>query len=188
MTTYQTFTFNREAFNRDMLEIEEKCLKCAIEYIQGNEYFVNGEVVQVPSFDGMTLAYHVYASQLKAWVVEYGQGASIDKSNPFLSEYLRSGLTHPNRLQHDGRVLKRGSAGYNTVNFSTNKVIYRDKGGEPEGTEVGKGMQKLLDRKPEPFLEDLIKDAYKAFEEEFNFLTSNLDISRYILISSPQRA
>lgn len=57
----------------------------------------------------------IYAHGQKAWILEYGRGSAMEKSqeeNPFLEEYLQSSYFNPERLKRGLSILGRPKGSY----------------------------------------------------------------------------
>lgn len=177
MASYEALVFSERELFYKVLEMCDAALDDAIDVILSNEYFRNGMITVVPK-DGYEMYKEVEASDLKAWVVEYGQGAEAEFwRNPYWQEYVNSGLTSRYRLT-DARIRQRGykRQGNPTVIFEENRVGSIT-GGNPEGRLLDDESQEAYSVKAEPFLEDLLHEAYIAFSDSFYARTSNFDIT-----------
>lgn len=177
MATYTRLVFSEQAFHDEVMRIGDQALDDAVAHILGNEWF-KGSTPNQASRDGMETYFEIPANDLKAWIIEYGQGQSADiKRNPYWKQYVESGLTHENRRDNSA-VLKRGLEGYDTVDFHHNQIVHYNKGGEPSGEKVDPSLQKALDKKPKPFLQDLLKEAFEVFKSSFNSNMQNFNVQR----------
>ena len=177
MATYTRLVFSEQAFHDEVMRIGDQALDDAVAHILGNEWF-KGSTPNQASRDGMETYFEIPANDLKAWVAEYGRGRGAEtERNPYWKQYLQSGLTHKDRPS-DGTVLKRGLEGYDSVDFHQNKIVHYDRGGKPSGEPVNEGLQKALEKKPEPFLQDLLKEAFEVFKSSFNSNMQNFNVQR----------
>lgn len=176
MASYETLTFSQSVFQDKMLAICDRALEDAVLVILGNEYFYNGTIKILSDYEGFDGYAEVTAGDLKAWIVEYGQGEAADTTrNPYWGDYVRSGYTHRDR--QSGTVLRRGAGSYESINFEKNKIQTHTSGSEPSGTPVSATLQKALSREPEPFLQELLQEAYAAFDSSFDAQMQTFDIS-----------
>lgn len=169
MASYTRIVFSQEVFNSEMRKICDEALNDAVKVIQGNEWFRSA----IPSYiekDGFDSYAQLEADDLKAWIVEYGQGASAEFwRNPYWEDYVRnSGLTNRWRLT-DPRIRNRGysATGHKTVNFDNN-TIDTIRGADPEGRLLDDDDQDAYSVEAEPFLQDLLEDALQVFISSFN--------------------
>ena len=177
MATYTRIVFSEQAFNNEILRICDQALDDAIGHILGNEWF-QGSTPQQADSNGMESYFIIPANSLKAWIVEYGQGRGAETDrNPYWDDYLKSGLTHENRPS-DGTVLKRGSDDYYSVDFTHGEIRHYDRGAEPSGDPVNQGLQKASTRKAEPFLQDLLREAFRVFEASFENYIKNFNMQK----------
>ena len=176
MASYEALTFSPSVFQDKMLAMCDKALLEAVGAIMSNEYFYNGTLRVVNDYEGFDGHVTVTAGDLKAWIVEYGQGEAADTvRNPYWKDYVQSGYTH--RSRQNGTVLRRGAGSYESINFEKNTIVQHDSGSEPSGTPVSNALQRALSREPKPFLQELLQEAFRAFESSFNSQLQSFDIS-----------
>lgn len=167
MVTYDRLVFSEQAFKDKMFELIDDSLNAAVARIMTNEYFT-GSVAKENSMTGFDKYLEIPTTDIKAWVVEYGQGAEAEFwRNPYWKEYVESKYTHSDRLK-DPSVLKRGRERYESIDFDHGKIRdHKEGGAEPAGTKVSDGLQKALSVDAHPFLERLLDAAWKDFLATF---------------------
>lgn len=99
-----------------------------------------------------TIISKIEASGMKAYILEYGKGSLMDKNNPYLSEYMQSGLWNPDRRGYD--VSGRARGWYKNAD---GELAYSD------GRAKGRSLERM--RKPE----FMPQEAMHIIEEEINF-------------------
>lgn len=185
MVSYDLLVFSQDLFKDKVINIYDKALDKAVEVIKSNEYFANGTVNIIEIFStssGYDKYVEVTATDIKAWIVEYGQGKAADTTrNPYWEEYVESGLTSPDRT--DGTVLRRGADPYESIDFKKGKLREHARGSEPAGTSVSNRLQNELSIAPTPFLQSLLEQAYKVFQKNVDSAMSNFDISTCYITS-----
>lgn len=178
MVSYDLLTFDEIAFKEEIMRICDRALNEAVEVIRKNEYFKNGEIKYLPlhnEYDGYV---EVSASNLKAWLVEYGTGKYMRQDNPYLHEYKNSKYYYNLRKYKNDAVVYRGKQEYTQLDYEGGDGEITRTGSNPAGKETG------TDTQPEPFLENLIKDAWKAFENYYNNAIKSVDYSYFIRVSN----
>ena len=177
MASYEALTFSPSVFHEKVLAMCDRALEDAVLVILGNEYFYNGTIQMLSDYEGFDGYAEVTAGDLKAWIVEYGQGAKAEFwRNPYWEDYVRnSGLTNRWRLT-DPRVRNRGAGSRQTVNFDENS-IRTFTGKNPEGRLLDEETQDEYSVEAEPFLQELLQEAYQAFEGSLSSQMQSFDIS-----------
>lgn len=171
MASYESITFQPSLFKEKMLVICDDALDEAVDVIRGNEYFANGEITYLPEhneFDGYV---EISASDLKAWLVEYGTGEFMRKDNPYLDEYKRSPYYFNLRRYRNDDIVFRGKQKYTQLDYESGSGEVTREGSNPAGKVINKGTP------AQPFLQQLIEEAYKAFENSLYTKLSTFDIS-----------
>ena len=175
MAYYEVFSFSEQEFHEQMLAICDMALDEAVNTILANEYFKGGLVVSMP-MENYTSFREITATDLKAWIVEYGMGDAADtERNPYWDEYVNSGYT--SSLRTSGTVVNRGSRFVKSIDFENNKVTPFYRGSSPEGRVAPDNIQDKARFEPQPFLQDLLHEAFIAFNNSFNAKTSNFDVT-----------
>lgn len=176
MASYESLTFQPSLFREKIISMCDDALNDAVGVIMRNEYFANGVKTALAEYEGMDGYIEVTASDLKAWIVEYGQGEAADtERNPYWDSYVKSGYTSPSRT--NGTVLRRGAGTYESIDFEHNKIRQHTSGSEPSGEPLSSKEQKALSREPHPFLENLFEEAYDQFVISLESRLSTFDIS-----------
>lgn len=183
MASYDMLVFSQEVFKDEIFKIYDEALNEAVKVIQSNEWFRGTIPVQkdVEGYDSYT---EVVANDLKAWIVEYGQGEEAEyERNPYWEEYVNSGYT--SEYRNNGTVLKRGAKPYKSIDFEHNRIIEHDHGSMPEGTRVSNALQRRLAIEPHPFLQKLLASAYESFNRSVEEQMATFDISK-CFITTPE--
>lgn len=175
MASYEAITFQPELFKQEMFKLYDKALDEAVEYVEKN-FKPDGGRKTSESSTGTGKEIEVSANSLRAWVLEYGAGIEADTGrNPYWGEYLGSGLT--SRSRTSGRVVKRGRGSYTTFNTDTGEITSHE-GQSPQGGYLPQGWQEQVARTPEPFLQQMLEQAYRVFENRANSLLKSVDPER----------
>lgn len=180
MASYESLSFQLDLFKQELFAIYDSALNEAVEYVEKNFKPDGGSKTK----DVMTdygREVQVSANSLMAWVLEYGAGMEADiERNPYWSEYLHSGLTSSRRT--GGRFVKRGNREYQTLDVNTGEIITRQ-GGNPEGGYIPDTFQDNVSREPEPFLQEMLQQAYSIFEDRAYSLSQNIDPNKFFIKS-----
>lgn len=181
MASYESLTFDMAGFKEELFKVYDIALDEAVDYVvhnfkpdggtkAGEFVFVDGKQVTVS------------ANSLRAWVIEYGAGleADIDR-NPYWDEYVRSGFTSSRRTS--GRIVRRGKGEYTTFDTKTGEFIQRE-GGNPEGGYLPDSFQKNVSEKPEPFVQEMLQQAYNIFADKAYSLSQSINPEKFFRKSS----
>lgn len=177
MASYDALIFQQELFDDEVKKICDKALDDAAEFIMNGEW--KASKVKEGADGQWDKAIDLQFDDLRVWVAEYGAGRYADtKRNPYWGDYLASGLTSAQRSS-GGRVVKRGNTEYSTFDIESGEIVLRT-GGKPAGGYIPDGFQEHIDTVPDPFLEDLLDQAFRVFEDSFDRQFGQLDMSRFI--------
>lgn len=158
MANYDHIALSKIAFGDEMCRIYDEALEDAANLILQNEYFKGGKPVFNSDRNDYTGYVELETTQVKAWIVEYGSGEHMRQDNPFLDEYKRSEYYNPLRRYRGDSILTWGNRDYNQINYEENKIDSRHGSGTAGNLTPFQGVA------PEPFLEDLMKQALQEFK------------------------
>lgn len=181
MASYEAVIFQQELFEDELRKIGDNALDDAAEFIANSEWKAskdgNGEMDS--AWDKIV---NLKFDDLRAWVAEYGAGKHANIAcNPYWGEYITSGLTYPGRPS-DGTVVKRGGwrIPYKSLDIDTGEIV-EHKSSNPPGKPLPRSFQDKVDTVPDPFLEDLLDQAFRIFEDSFERQFENLDMSQFFM-------
>lgn len=171
MATYDRLVFSQEVFKDEMNKLCDEALNEAVKEIQTNEWFY-GTTPVYKDMEGYDSYIEVYANHLKAWIVEYGLGSEMRTDNPYLEEYKNSKYYSPLRKRYaDNSVVFRGKGKYEQLDYEKGHGTVTREGAEPAGERM------LMSIPPDPFLEDLMSEAWQVFERTFNSMVASFDFN-----------
>lgn len=180
MASYESLTFQMADFKEELFSIYDIALDEAVNYVIHNFKPEGGSKTKDdPSDIGREV--QVSANSLMAWVLEYGSGFYADiHRNPYWDDYLHSGLTSSKRAAN--RFVKRGKRTYQTLDLESGEIVTRE-GANPEGGYIPDRIQLDATRKPEPFLQDMLKQAYDIFESRAYSLSQSINPEKFFIKS-----
>ena len=181
MASYESLTFQLDLFKQELFNAYDSALNEAVDYVVRNFKPDGGSKTgEFPLVDGKQVT--VSANSLRAWVIEYGAGLEADISrNPYWDEYVRSGFTSPRRTS--GRIVRRGKGEYTTFDTKTGEFIQRE-GGNPDGGYLPDSFQKNVSEKPEPFVQEMLQQAYSIFETRAYSLSQSINPEKFFIKST----
>lgn len=165
MATYQEITFNQERFHDVIVEELDKAMVEAIDEVWASDSYY-GQTIKNKSTN--SVEYEIVFNDIRAWVVYFGQGQSLDQTNPFLDEYMSSNFWASGRPS-DGTVVKRGSSPYDQYNYSSGQLVHYDQGAEPAGQELIAPLQKGISKAP-------TKDFWESIEKTFDIFCERVGL------------
>lgn len=176
MATYEALVFQPELYKQELFKVYDKALDEAVNYIERN-FKPDGGTETARYKSGTGAESTITANSLRAWVVEYGAGIEADTGrNPYWGEYLGSGLT--SRSRAGGRVVKRGRGSYQTFDTDSG-LLTSHEGQNPQGGYLPQGWQEQVARTPQPFLQEMLEQAYKEFESKANSLSKSVNPEKF---------
>lgn len=176
MASYEAITFQPELFKQEMFKLYDKALDEAVEYVEKN-FKPDGGRKTSESSTGTGKEIEISANSLRAWVLEYGSGLEADIGrNPYWGEYLASGLTGTKRP--GGRVYRRGNKEYQSFDVDTGEEV-SEVGENPVGGFLPDSFSEKITRSPQPFLQQMLEQAYRVFENRANSLSKSVDPERF---------
>lgn len=186
MASYESLSFQLDLFKQELFAIYDSALNEAVEYVERN-FKPDGGTRGTPLYTENGKEITVQANSLMAWVLEYGAGIKADtQRNPYWDEYLKSGLTSARR--RSGRIVQRSGV-YQTLNLDDNGTIITRRSGGREGSYIPdtgdeyQVTQEKVARDPEPFLQDMLQQAYAIFEEKAYSLSQNINPNKFFIKS-----
>lgn len=176
MATYDVLVFQEERFREEVMRICDEALDKAIEICKNDPNFQGKDSKIKPYGNGKEAT--IYSGSLKAWVLEYGAGDDMRMDNPYLREYLYSGLTSRDRPLPT--VARRGKGPHSSLNVETGELVTHQ-GGDPEGRKLPSWWNKEhnINQKPQPFLQELLQKAYQTFLEIFDSRYNSINIDNF---------
>lgn len=182
MATYDVLIFQEEAFREEVKRICDEALDKAVEICKSDSSF-QGESSRIISNSASGKEVEVESGTLKAWVLEYGAGKYMDTSNPYLGEYLYSGLTARGRPIPN--VARRGKGPHMSLNVETGELVTQQ-GGDPEGMKLPDwwAEEHGINQKAQPFMQKLLEKCFQTFVEIFDSRYNSIDIDRFYIIQS----
>ena len=178
MASYEAIIFQKELFEDELKKIGDNAFDDAAEFIMNGEW----EASEISDGDKEGIwdkVIDLKFDDLRAWVAEYGAGRHMRTDNPYLGEYLRSGLTYPLRPS-EGTVVKRGGwrVPYESLDIETGEIVMH-LSSNPPGKPLPQSFQDKVDTVPEPFLENLLDQAFRIFKDSFERQLDALDMSQF---------
>lgn len=178
MASYEALIFQQENFEEELKKIGDKALEEAAKVVKNGSRWSASEKDQAIEGD-WDKQINLMFNDLRAWVDEYGSGLYVEADrNPYWGEYKGSGLTYPSRSS-SGAIVRRGRGEYSTLDVTTGEIVSHN-GGNPPGGHVSPSIEKGASIAANPFLQDLLNEAYQAFENSFNQQLESLDMSKFI--------
>lgn len=178
MASCEVLIFQQELFEEELKKIGDNALQKAADVVKTGSAWSASEKDQTIEGD-WDKQINLMFDDLRAWVDEYGSGIYAETGrNPYWGEYLGSGLTNPSRPGN--RVVKRGRGSYESFDVTSGEIVEHE-GANPSGGYLPESWQSKIAIAANPFLENLLNDAYQAFQESFNQQLNSLDMSKFII-------
>lgn len=177
MASYEAVIFQQELFEDELRKVGDNALDDAAEFIMNSEWFANGSKHDSGSDGDWDKVIDLEFGDLRAWVAEYGSGkyAQTDR-NPYWGEYLYSGLTSP--MRQGSRAVRRGKGSHSSLDIESGEIVEHE-GKDPPGGYLPNSWQDKFSVPADPFLEDLLDQAFRIFEDSFERQLENLDMSQF---------